>query len=262
MSTSNPPKIVHEWYDLVDAIEAYRARRASPRVTTGLARLDRLLGGLDPGLHLLMGSPGAGKTALALQIAQHLATSGREVRYLSAEMSPGVIAHRIALSAGVALDDLARLRLPTILSGPWSVMDLAIMARDEKLDAIIIDSFHAAASNHSGQSAELLSEYDLFSAWSSSLSMIGVETGVAILAIAHRNRSSNTKSGEAGLHAAKGTGSLEYLAETVIDISSTRDEVLSKKRERAIKVNVEKNRQGATGSVDIRFDTWRQTFSE
>ncbi len=44
---------------------------------TGLARLDRLLGGLDAGLHLLMGSPGAGKTALVLQIAQHLATIGR-----------------------------------------------------------------------------------------------------------------------------------------------------------------------------------------
>jgi replicative DNA helicase len=141
-------------------------------------------------------------------------------------------------------------------------MELATMVRDEKLDAIIIDSFHAAASHHSGQSADLLSEYDLFFAWSSSLSMIGVETGVAILTIAHRNRSSNTKSGDAGLHSAKGTGSLEYLAETVIDISSTRDEVLSKKREHAIKVNVEKNPQGATGSVDIRFDTWRQTFSE
>jgi replicative DNA helicase len=263
MSTREQPKIVHEWPDLIEAIEAYRARRSNPRVTTGLASLDRILGGLDPGLHVLQAAPGAGKTALALQVACYMANQGRQVRYLSAEMAPAVVAHRIAQSLDVPLDDLSRLRLPSLLSGPWNMRELALMARDETVDLLIVDSLHAAATTvASGGDSGPMSEYDLLSAWSTSLSMVGVETETAILAIAHRNRTSNTKGSDAGLHAAKGTGNIEYLAETVVDLSTPRDELVANKRERLITATVEKNRQGATGRVELRFDTWRQTFRE
>lgn len=56
---------------------------------SGLAALDRVLGkGLVPGAALLVGGePGIGKSTLLLQVAGHVAASGREVVYASGEES-------------------------------------------------------------------------------------------------------------------------------------------------------------------------------
>ena len=63
--------------DLIPDLEADADRRNIARKegrllgpVTGLKSLDRMLGGyMAPGVHVLHGDPGAGKTALALQIA-------------------------------------------------------------------------------------------------------------------------------------------------------------------------------------------------
>lgn len=61
---------------------------AVPPIPTGIAELDRHLGGgMRPGLHVLGGEPGAGKSALALNIAVRLAIMGRRVLYASLEMN-------------------------------------------------------------------------------------------------------------------------------------------------------------------------------
>ncbi len=59
------------------------------RIRTGFPQLDRLLGGgLSPGLIVLGGVPGLGKSTLALQIACRIAEQGVPVLYFSLEMSP------------------------------------------------------------------------------------------------------------------------------------------------------------------------------
>src|SRR5258706_11846191 len=60
-----------------------------PRVPTGLADFDRVLGGgLVPGsVVLLGGEPGIGKSTLLLQVAARLAARGRTALYVSAEGS-------------------------------------------------------------------------------------------------------------------------------------------------------------------------------
>ncbi len=60
-----------------------------PRISTGNAEFDRVLGGgIVPGsLVLLGGEPGVGKSTLLLQIAQSLRRSGRRVLYASGEES-------------------------------------------------------------------------------------------------------------------------------------------------------------------------------
>jgi DNA repair protein RadA/Sms len=62
---------------------------ASARIHTGLAELDRVLGGgLVAGeVVLLGGEPGSGKSTLLLQVAQEIAAGGRTVLYVSAEES-------------------------------------------------------------------------------------------------------------------------------------------------------------------------------
>ncbi len=61
----------------------------APRIPTGIAELDRVLGGgLVPGsLVLLGGDPGIGKSTLLLQALHAVASSGRTVLYVSGEES-------------------------------------------------------------------------------------------------------------------------------------------------------------------------------
>lgn len=54
---------------------------------TGLEELDRLSGGLYPGLYVIASTSSLGKTTFCLQIADHLAATGHDVCYFSLEQS-------------------------------------------------------------------------------------------------------------------------------------------------------------------------------
>lgn len=65
----------------------------TPRMPSGLAELDRVLGGgfVSGSTVLIGGDPGVGKSTLMLQTAAELAGAGVGVLYISAEESPGQI---------------------------------------------------------------------------------------------------------------------------------------------------------------------------
>jgi len=76
---------------------------------TGLDALDKMLGGLEPGLYLMAARPSMGKTAVALQIASNVARAGRKVVIFTLEMGERQLALRLACSeAGVVLDRVKR----------------------------------------------------------------------------------------------------------------------------------------------------------
>ena len=70
----------------------------APRLPTGMAELDRVLGGgLVPGSAVLIGGdPGIGKSTLLLQAAAELAQTGARVVYLSGEEAPAQVRMRAA----------------------------------------------------------------------------------------------------------------------------------------------------------------------
>lgn len=70
--------------------EVKKRRQGAP---TGLGELDTAIGGgLQPGkLIVLLGAPGSGKTTLANQIAEHIASAGRPVFYMTSEDTPGML---------------------------------------------------------------------------------------------------------------------------------------------------------------------------
>jgi replicative DNA helicase len=64
-------------------------------MSTGLVDLDRITGGLHQGLYAVAGSTSTGKTALALTVAVNVAVSGKRVLFVSPEMSPADLMHRV-----------------------------------------------------------------------------------------------------------------------------------------------------------------------
>ncbi|QIA28076.1 DNA repair protein RadA [Thermaerobacter sp. PB12/4term] len=79
-----------------------------PRLPTGMAELDRVLGGgFVPGSVVLVGGdPGVGKSTLLLQVSQHLAARGSPVLYVTGEESAAQVRLR-AERLGALAPDLA-----------------------------------------------------------------------------------------------------------------------------------------------------------
>ena len=98
----------------------------APRLKTGIAELDRVLGGgMVPGAAVLVGGdPGIGKSTLLLQAAAELAQDGMRVVYLSGEEAPAQVrmrAGRLGLAeAPVALGTETNIAniIATLGSGP------------------------------------------------------------------------------------------------------------------------------------------------
>jgi replicative DNA helicase len=91
---------------LNDALELMRARATGQAKPIPLPWADvsnRLGGGLWPGLHVLTGATGRGKTQFALQVAWRAANAGVPVLYVGLELDRmGVTARLLALAEGEA----------------------------------------------------------------------------------------------------------------------------------------------------------------
>lgn len=72
-------------------------------IPTGIKELDNALGGLQTGLHILAAEPGAGKTALALNIVRHCSREGYPVTYATFDEIPERLLIKI-ITAEIGLD--------------------------------------------------------------------------------------------------------------------------------------------------------------
>jgi DNA repair protein RadA/Sms len=111
----------------------------TPRVSTGIAEFDRVLGGgvVAGGLVLLGGDPGVGKSTLMLDVASHLAQS-TAVLYASGEES----AHQIKMR-GERLDVQAR---DLHIYSEMSVEKILAVAEQLAAKVLIIDSIQTTFS--------------------------------------------------------------------------------------------------------------------
>jgi replicative DNA helicase len=92
-----------------------RSSGREPALATPWPALDRLLGGsgLWPGMYVLVGSTGAGKSQWAVQLATHAARAGRRTLYLALELSRRDLAARVfGAVAGVSWSAVLRGSLP------------------------------------------------------------------------------------------------------------------------------------------------------
>ncbi|MGA7385914.1 MAG: ATPase domain-containing protein, partial [Methylocella sp.] len=110
-------------------------RPAAPRITTGIAELDRVTGGgFVPGSVILLGGePGIGKSTLVIQACAALAASGRRAVYISGEEAVDQVRLR-ALRLGLAA-------APVELAAETGVEDIvATLSHGKRPSLVVIDS--------------------------------------------------------------------------------------------------------------------------
>jgi replicative DNA helicase len=257
---------------------------------TGLTALDEILGTyLSPGLHVLQGAPGCGKTAMALQIASDCfypclyvtaempvlelfrRLVARQTRTFLGKLKTGELGGREAQR--LALGTIENLRHLALVDATRGYADVATICKaaealKESMQTdqilIVIDSLTVwARSAASGLDGLGLSEYEIINQGVMGCTNIANYLNAPVMALSHRNRQGNK--GEGGLHAAKGSGSIEYEAESVLDLEPVdrREHLPDSNGEVQVKVTAYKNRHGVPNvPVQLFFSGRLQTFRE
>jgi replicative DNA helicase len=237
------------------AAEAYSRDGGLSGVSTGLTDLDRMLGGLHPSdLIILAGRPSMGKSALAANIAFHVArnyaydilpdgsrktSNGGVVAFFSLEMSAEQLAMRVlAETSGVPSDRLrkgeidasefGRVRDAALEiqeaplhfddTGGLSIAKLAARARRLKrqsgLDLIVIDYLQLITTGEAGRNDNRVQEVSMIT---QGLKALAKELAVPVVALSQLSRQvENREDKRPQLSDLRESGSIEQDADMVM----------------------------------------------
>ena len=245
-------------------------------IATGFADLDRALnGGLRPGWDVILAArPGMGKTALALNIATHVAR-GHSVLFLSLEMPEAELHDRtLASLGGIALDTV--MRSPELDESYWArikaayaatrdlnlfiddqpalrLLDVRAKARLVKrrhgLDLLVLDYLQLMTGEGANRNVEL-------EGISRGLKALAKELGIAVLALAQLNRQVEQRANRIPvLSDLRDSGSLEQDADAVLFLH--REEVSNPDCDPQwrgfAQLRIAKFRHGRTGDVPLTY---------
>lgn len=270
---------------LKDLAEKRRAVKEHLPITfglpSGIKKLDKLIGCLQTGLHLLAAQPGEGKTTLVLQIGMNVIRSGYPVLFLSFEESLS----RLALKA---VCQRTNLKMKEFAEGRQDLENLEdavknfhqefdmlyLMEGNSKLTLskvkakalqamarkntnkclIIVDYLQRWASSRH----EFSDFRHVVSALVSELRELALRLDSPVLAISSQNREGQ---GRSNLTSLKESGELEYSADSAMFLVGNEKRVVSKPL-RAIDLALEKNRYGDKGLVELIFNPEVGVFLE
>jgi replicative DNA helicase len=271
------------WVDALDVAMAEskaRSRGELRGVPTGLIDVDRLTGGLRPGLTVLGARPAHGKSAMALGIGLHTARRAGSTLIVSAEMGSGELAMRSLARGGVPSDrlltgrldqvDAVRLRaerdrqapLPLFVDdGPASLAGVRSGARRlqaaEGLALVIVDYLQLvkAEGTHDRREREVANV-------SRGLKVLAGELGVPVLALSQLSRQVEYRADKRPVLAdLRESGGLEADADLVLllwrpglyDLSADQG---------VAEVIVAKHRNGPTGCAPVAWVGSRMEFRD
>jgi len=249
-------------------------------LSTGFKRFDEMTGGLHGGeLFILAARPSMGKTALGLNIAQHVATHPqirKPVAVFSLEMSSSSLLTRLLCAAArvdqhkfragfLSKEERTKLQfaLATLTEAPLFLDDTAgvnlmdvhaklrRMKAEHGLSLVVIDYLQLMSSR--GRSENRNQEV---SAISRGLKLMAKDLDVPFLVMSQLSRASETRPGDhkPQLSDLRDSGSIEQDADLVAFIY--REEVYKKDREDVkglADLIIAKQRNGPIGTVPLRF---------
>jgi replicative DNA helicase len=247
-------------------------------LSTGFRRFDELTGGLHPGeLIILAGRPSMGKTALALNIAQHAAVKlNKTVAVFSLEMSKEALLTRLLCAGGRVdahrfrlgyLDGEERRRLQAaaseLVEAPLYIDDtsgshlmdmhakLRRLKAERPLGLVVLDYLQLMSGR--GRFENRVQE---ISALSRGLKLLAKELDVPMLVLSQLSRAPDMRPGDhrPQLSDLRESGSIEQDADVVAFIF--REEVYKPDREDLrgqAELMLSKQRNGPTGKVNLVF---------
>src|SRR5580700_6480019 len=249
-------------------------------LSTGFAKFDEMTGGLHGGeLFILAARPSMGKTALAMNIAQHVSTHPKmrkPVAVFSLEMSSSSLLTRLLCAAArvdqhkfragflnaderrklqVALGDLTEAPLFLDDTPGVNLMDvhskLRRMKNEHGLSLVVVDYLQLMSNR--GRSENRNQEV---SALSRGLKLMAKDLDVPFLVLSQLSRASETRVGDhkPQLSDLRDSGSIEQDADLVAFIF--REEIYKRDREDVkglADLIIAKQRNGPIGTVPLRF---------
>lgn len=273
--------------DAISKLDWIRHNRGSSRgIGSGLAQLDEMTGGWQPSdLTIIAARPSVGKTAMALNIAQHAAIKeGKRVAVFSLEMSRDQLATR--LMSGVSGVDIFRIRrgeveginlariaasvhhleAATIYiddSPVASPVDLRSKARrlssDGGLDLVIVDYLQLMMPTKQTKDGNRVVET---SDISRGLKAMARELDVPVIALSQLSRAAeHREGGQPRLADLRDSGAIEQDADLVMLLWRPNGQEHAQAEER-VKLSLAKHRNGPTGEIDLTFVKATTTFKE
>jgi replicative DNA helicase len=270
---SKPTAIRDAVVAMLDRIQNRADGTLSRGIPTGIADIDRLLGGgLKGGKQVIIAArPSIGKSSLAFQVCLNVARAGHAAAFFSQEMSKDELMDR-----GVA--NLGRIDLEAVISGrmeddDWTRLTEAVermrdlplylddqpaltlhditakarmLKRQHDLKVLVVDYIQLC-----GGGADKDSRHHQIEQLSRGLKSLSKQLDITVITLSQLNREVEKRaSGRPVLSDLKESGSIEEDADVVMLLSRQGDE---QNGLRGINCDIPKNRQGKTASVSLCF---------
>jgi replicative DNA helicase len=247
-----------------------RAKDPEPMMSSGIGAWDKTFGGIAPNVrYVVAGRAGAGKTALALNIAWNVAKQGKKVRYIffegsvdeiwwriyAREMHVPITSFRKGLTENQQLDVLRKKDRVmgydfVVVRDPKDVGDM--IARCGKCDLIVLDGISSAPAPQAENLIERVSEVTRY------CKTLADKTGAAVIMLAHLNS-------EGVKNAGSGTGiyggqAATFDPESILELKVDEDTI--KLPTKGIDGIVTKNRYGALETMKLQFTGEYMTYGD
>jgi replicative DNA helicase len=258
----------------IERMEQAIQGKDGPALPTGFPTVDSSLGGMFPGeLWIVAARPSIGKSAMAVQMAAHSASKDRSVLFVSLEMDAASIATRElaaelgsevrALRTGAvspALLDSAKSYASSLSGQPFHIhygrsittsrirgLARLVASRPEGLRLLVVDYMGLITGSDRRRP-----RYEQVSQISGELKTLAMELQVPVLACCQLGRDAEGK--PPTLAQLRDSGSIEQDADVVMLLHrATRDAT-------AASLNIAKNRNGASGEIELQFDSATTSF--
>lgn len=243
----------------------------------GFSELDDILGGLEGGDVIVIGArPGVGKSAFVTQITTNLSNQGKRIGFYNLEMKEKQVYERFVVAhSGIGLTRLRRAKKflgdekerfdkanevlsakenIVITTGSKAVSEIRTESRHMGYDIIIIDYLQLLRTDREYRG----NRYAEVGSISKAIKALSMELNIPIIALSQLNRvSENRDTKEPTMAELREAGDIEQDASVVILMWNMDQDDKSKKG-----CKVEKQRQGRTGRIVLRFNGDMMRFEE